>query len=37
MADQWQCGTHRAGEQAGLPNLTTHRLLTTMQQQGFVR
>ena len=24
-------------QQAGLPNSTTHRLLTTMQQQGFVR
>lgn len=24
-------------KQAGLPNSTTHRLLTTMQQQGFVR
>ncbi len=34
---QWQCGTHRAGATAGLPNSTTHRLLTTMQQQGFVR
>ncbi len=24
-------------QQAGLPNSTTHRLLTTMQQLGFVR
>lgn len=24
-------------QQAGLPNSTTHRLLTTMQQQGFIR
>ena len=24
-------------QQAGLPNSTTHRLLSTMQQQGFVR
>ncbi|WP_431732891.1 helix-turn-helix domain-containing protein [Escherichia coli] len=34
---QWQCALTELAQQAGLPNSTTHRLLTTMQQQGFVR
>ena len=32
---QWQCALTELAQQAGLPNSTTHRLLTTMQQQGF--
>ena len=32
-----QRGLTELAQQAGLPNSTTHRLLTTMQQLGFVR
>lgn len=34
---QGQVALTDLAQQAGLPNSTTHRLLTTMQQQGFVR
>ena len=40
---EWIAESHNSvaltelAQQAGLPNSTTHRLLTTMQQLGFVR
>lgn len=34
---QWQCGTHGTGATSRVTQFHDHRLLTTMQQQGFVR